>query len=290
MTHTTPSTPAGLTERDQETLRLAKDLAESFRYDVTFTGRSRAEQALIAHLSAAPQREALGMFAGAMACSPKEAWDEAIARVKATRPEPSGAELRRAASDLVDAVSAKPAEASANRIFGSLKRLRDALAATHSREPSGAERAGWKLVPIEPTEAMLNGSQLRHADARVVYGGMIARAPSREPEPAQPPAPDAGHPKLQALIDSIEVFHGLAVWDYSAMYALRDALAQAEPRREPAQPAQAAEPTLCERVKAALEAFEDGDDHGAATILRVALKATPPVSADKLPTQSERED
>lgn len=41
--------------------------------------------------------------------------------------------------------------------------------------------------------------------------------------------PDAGHPLLQRLVNSIEIVDGIACWDYFAMYEVRDALAQAEP-------------------------------------------------------------
>lgn len=42
-------------------------------------------------------------------------------------------------------------------------------------------------------------------------------------------SPDAGHPLLQALVDSIEIVGGVACWDYSAMYDVRNALMPPQP-------------------------------------------------------------
>jgi hypothetical protein len=41
--------------------------------------------------------------------------------------------------------------------------------------------------------------------------------------------PNAGHPLLQALVDSVEIVSGVACWSYSAMYDVRDALLASQP-------------------------------------------------------------
>ncbi|MGR2664445.1 hypothetical protein ACUXVY_22890, partial [Chromobacterium haemolyticum] len=77
---------------------------------------------------------------------------------------------------------------------------------------------------LEALEQLVRTIKLQRPYGATLKKAEAAIAAAEATQPMKTRKPNAGHPVLQKLIDSIELVDGIACWDYEFMYDVRDAL------------------------------------------------------------------